>query len=219
MGVFTIVALGARVSGDATPIMGTFMLNLGMSMAVIFAHGLTALISNRQFPDEIENRTLYPLLAKPLSRDSLLAGKWLACVAGGLLTFLAFHLIALLVSPAPEPYSHMLHVQHLFAQILSISWVAALGIALSLCLPRILALVFTLLLTFGSEACFHLLHGPWPIVAHMLPRFGAMNLTTRLTDGIDPLAFTDLLALFIYAAVWIILCLSAAHALWTRRAL
>lgn len=219
MGMFTVVALGARISGDTTAATGTFMLNLGMSLAVLFAHVLTVLLAVRQFPNEIENRTLYPLLAKPLSRDSLLAGKWLACWAGGVMTFLAFHLVALVVSPASEPISGVLHVQHLLAQGISLSWAAALGIALSLCLPRALALGAALLGVFAGEALFRWLEGRLPAVSQLLPRFGSLNLATRLTDGIEPLGLTGIVGLLMYGTLWTLLSLSVARACWIRRSL
>jgi ABC-type transport system involved in multi-copper enzyme maturation permease subunit len=219
MGVFTLVALGARFSGESTPADGTFMLNLGMSLAVLFAHGLTALIAVRQFPNEIEHRTLYPLLARPLSRDSMLMGKWLACFSGGVLCFLAFHVTAVVVTPAAEPISRVLHVQHLLAQGLSLAWAAALGIVLSLCLPRALALGSAFLCIFGGETLFRWLVDRIPVLPHLLPRIGALNLATRLTDGIAPLSFLSLLAVVLYALAWTGLCLMAARTLWIRRAL
>lgn len=218
MGVFTVIALGARFTGEATPATGTFMLNLGMSLAVMFSHGLTVLLAARQFPTEIENRTLYPLLAKPLTRDHLLLGKWLACSLGGIATFLAFHMIALLVSPPAEPYAAGMHLQHVLAQFVSIPWAAALAIALSLCLPRALALVTSLLLVFGGEALFRWLENR-VFAAHALPRFGAMNLATRVTDGIAPLGGAALFTMLGYGLFWTTLCLLAARTLWIRRAL
>lgn len=219
MGIFAAVAGTARITGDTSPATGTFMLNLGMSLAVLFAQGLTALIAVRQFPDEIENRTLYPLLAKPLDRDSLLAGKWLACVIGGQIIFLAFHLLTLAVSPASEPIHGVLHVQHLMVQLASLYWTAALGILLSLLLPRALALCITLLLVFGGNGLFHSVVNEMSVLPHFLPRFGALNLTTRLTDGIVPLAPAEMGILLLYLVGWTVLCLSLGRSAWTRRAL
>lgn len=218
MGVFTVIALGARFTGEATPATGTFMLNLGMSLSVLFAHGMTVLIAARQFPTEIENRTLYPLLAKPLTRDNVLIGKWAACSLGGMATFLAFHVIALAVSPPAEPYSAGMHAQHLLAQGVSIPWAAALAIALSLSLPRALGLLCSLLFVFGGDALYRWLENRL-VLAHLFPRFGAMNLATRVTDGAPMLGGGELGLLVGYGLIWTALCLLAARNLWIRRAL
>jgi len=219
MALFAVVALGARLSGDTTPATGTFMLNLGMSLAVFFAHALTVLLSVRQFPNEIEHRTVYPLLAKPLSRDSLLVGKWLACWMGGILTFLAFHLVALGVSPPAQPISGILHLQHLLVQVVSLAWAAGLGIACSLCLPRGLALGSTLICVYTGEALFRWLEDRLAIVAYVLPRFGSLNLATRLTDGIPPLGLLGMGGLLVYGSLWTLMSLALARRFWIWRSL
>jgi ABC-type transport system involved in multi-copper enzyme maturation permease subunit len=219
MGIFTLVALTARFSGETTAATGTFMLNLGMSLAVLFSHGLTVLLAVRQFPDEIENRTLYPLLAKPLSRDSLLLGKWLACFLGGMLSLLVFQVIVFVVSPPPQPTMMLMHLQHMISQILSLGWAAALGLFLSLFLPRALALGTSLLLVFASESLFRWMEPRLSWLPNLLPRFGALNLATRVTDGITPLSFSGFSLLLLYALFWTILCLSGSRAILLRRAL
>lgn len=218
MGLFGFVALGARLTGEQTPAAGTFMLDLGYQLSGIFAHLLTVILAVRQIPNEIENRTLYPLLAKPLTRDTLLLGKWLTCVAGGLLVYVLFVIIVELVTPRLEPYVFATLVQHLAVQPLSIAWAAGLGMLLSLCLPRGLALGGSLLLVFGSESVFNWLREILPVV-HLLPRFGAVNLATRYTDGAAALTSGDFLILMLYPLVWTLFCVGMARELFRRRAL
>jgi len=213
------VTLGARITGDGTQASGTFMLNLGISLAGYFANGLTALVAIRQFPDEIENRTIYPLLAKPLTRDSLLIGKWCACFAGGSLALLAFHVIALVVSPATEPVSGILHLQYLLLQVLSIGWMAAAGLLLSLLLPRGLALGALLLLYAGGESLFQWGESQAVAVRHLFPRFGSLNVATRLTDGIPALRAAEFGSMILYAVVWAFFCFLLARRSLLRRSL
>lgn len=218
MGMFGFVALGARFSGNNSPAAGTFMLDLGYQLSGIFAHLLTVIVAVRQIPNEIENRTLYPLLAKPLDRDTLLLGKWLACVAGGLLVYALFVIIVEVVTPRLEPYVFATLLQHLAVQPLSIAWAAGLGMLLSLCLPRGLALGGSLLLVFGSESLFNWLRDAIPLV-HLLPRFGAVNLVTRYTDGVAALLPADFLLLILYPLLWTLFCVGMARELFRRRAL
>ncbi|MEX2607990.1 MAG: ABC transporter permease [Kiritimatiellia bacterium] len=218
MGLFGLVALGARFTGSHSPAAATFMLDLGYQLAGIFAHFLTVILAVRQIPNEIENRTLYPLLAKPLDRDTLLMGKWLACVLGGLLVYSLFVVIVELVTPRMETYVFATLLQHLAVQPLSIAWAAGLGILLSLCLPRGLALGGSLLLVFASETLFNWLRDSISLV-HALPRFGALNLATRYTDGAGALTAAEFLFLVVYPLLWTLFCLGTARELFRRRAL
>ena len=66
---------------------------------------LTLFLAARQIPDEIEHRTIYPLLARPLSRDVYILGKWVACTLVGLAVFAALFVLGWLPVPKMEPYS------------------------------------------------------------------------------------------------------------------
>lgn len=97
------------------------------------ATALTVIVlGSRQLPREFDSRTIYPLLARPIHRITylfgkqlgvmsagafclglflilyvlgcLLLGKWLACVAGGLLVYALFVIIVEVVTPRLEPY-------------------------------------------------------------------------------------------------------------------
>jgi ABC-type Na+ efflux pump permease subunit len=67
--------LSADIFGMGTT--GRYVMDLGLLMAWIFTLVLTVSVSCRQLPDEEGRGTIYPLLAKPLTRGELLLGKWL----------------------------------------------------------------------------------------------------------------------------------------------
>ena len=50
-------------------------------------------------PDDLEQRTIYPLLSRPLERDTLLAGRFLTAALSGLLVTGIFLILTLLVMP------------------------------------------------------------------------------------------------------------------------
>ena len=64
-----------------------------ISLLLIWISSLVIAITTtaRQIPAERENRTLIPLLAKPLSRTELVAGKFLGCWLACGLTLLCFY--------------------------------------------------------------------------------------------------------------------------------
>jgi Cu-processing system permease protein len=85
--------------------------------------------ASRQIPHERENRTIFPLLAKPITRHQVILGKfvgcWIACGMG----LLVFYVFFALVSASRE---HALPVAHYF-QALWLHWqMLAVVVALTL---------------------------------------------------------------------------------------
>jgi ABC-type transport system involved in multi-copper enzyme maturation permease subunit len=218
MGAFAIVAGSARLTGGTDATAATFMLNLGLSLSVLFSHLLTVLLAGRQLPDEIENRTLYPLLARPISRRGLLLGKWLASGLAGLFCLAAFMLLTWIVTPPAAGMSGGMGLQFMLALPFSLFWTSAMAILLSLCLPRAPAISAALVLVFLGQRISTWL-ADLPLLANLLPRIGALNLATRFTDGAPPLAGNEYLALLAYAGLWMLVCLMLADARFSRRPL
>src|SRR5213083_1123734 len=66
--------------------------------ALVIAIGTTA----RQIPAERESRTIFPLLAKPVSRAQVLLGKFAGCWLACGICLLVFYLFLFLLSGAKE---------------------------------------------------------------------------------------------------------------------
>ncbi len=92
---------------------------------LIWASSLVIAVTTtaRQIPAERENRTLFPLLAKPVTRHQVVVGKFLGCWLASGLALLVFYTFFGLVAGAQE---HSWPVGHYF-QALSLHWFA-LGI-------------------------------------------------------------------------------------------
>ncbi|MBU6410571.1 MAG: ABC transporter permease subunit, partial [Verrucomicrobia bacterium] len=80
----------------------------------------------RQIPAEKENRTLLPLLAKPLTRTQLILGKFFGCWAVCGLMLVCFYLFFGLLSATREHQWPLLH----YLQAASLHWVM-LGVVIS----------------------------------------------------------------------------------------
>lgn len=81
----------------------------------------------RQIPSERENRTIFPLLAKPVTRAHLIAGKFLGCWAATGLALLVFYVFFSVISGTKE---HVWPMAGYF-QALWMHWIM-LGIVIAL---------------------------------------------------------------------------------------
>lgn len=83
----------------------------------------------RQIPAERENRTIFPLLAKPVTRGHVVAGKFAGCWFACGLALLLFYLFFVVISGARENYWPLLQ----FIKAIWLQWVM-LGIVVGLAL-------------------------------------------------------------------------------------
>jgi len=93
--------------------------------ALVIAVTMTA----RQIPAERENRTIFPLLAKPVSRVQVVLGKFVGCWFACGLALLVFYLFFILISGTRENYWPMLQ----FFKAIWLQW-TMLGVVVSLVL-------------------------------------------------------------------------------------
>src|SRR3989475_9481746 len=63
----------------------------------------------RQIPAERENRTIFPLLAKPVTRAHLVAGKFLGCWLASGIALIVFYLFFVIISGAREHHCPLLN--------------------------------------------------------------------------------------------------------------
>ncbi len=113
----------------------------------------------RQIPAERENRTLLPLLAKPLTRTQLVLGKFLGCWVACGLTLLCFYLFFGLLAGTRE---HMWPVLNYF-QAIMLHWFM-LGIVVALTLLG--SLVFAAP-SSNSTICFVIIGGILLVGRHL----------------------------------------------------
>lgn len=186
----------------------------------------------RQIPAEREHRTLYPLLAKPITRSQLLLGKFLGCWLATGLALLLFYTFFGTVAGMRE---HAWPVAH-YAQAMVLHWFM-LGIVCSMALLGSLVLAapsstvtLVLIVTVGillvgrhlnkvavtlDEPVQSILYA----VYYLLPHLELFDLRDLIVHGWGLVRWTIFGGAVGYALVYITLFLTAACLTFRRRAI
>ncbi|MBI1332930.1 MAG: ABC transporter permease subunit [Armatimonadetes bacterium] len=127
-----------------------FAKDLAVTVLGLFSTIIAVLTSCRLIPDEVKNRTLYPLLSRPISRFDLLVGKLIGAV---IVTWISFFILCLLTSVALSIFHVQftaIMLQYVFAKMLGLMVVCAFSMALSVYLTPSAAATMAFILAFGS---------------------------------------------------------------------
>lgn len=226
MGIFLAGALIAEIVGIENPATGTFILDLGLSLCVVFSQLVTLLTAARQIPDELEARTLHPLLAKPVSRGQCLMGKWLASVFVGVFALGVMLLMGWVPAPKMERYYDLTLLQALVLQVAAFCVIAALALLSSLFIPKMLNMVLLAIIVFKSSTIIGFLQARaagtamedvvcW--LTGYIPDFSHFNLVQAYTGGVEPVGIETFTLRLAYAAVLSTIYLAAAVWVFNRR--
>ncbi|MDF3129693.1 hypothetical protein P0Y35_10850 [Kiritimatiellaeota bacterium B1221] len=228
MGIFGFATFTSNLVGINEPETATFLFNMGLTLCHLFAHILVAMLILRQLPTDLESRSLYPILARPVSRRHYLLGKWWAAGVGGVLTYVLFVSWIFLTVPRMEDFSAMLFLQTFLLQVGSLFLFSAAGLLLSLIFPRAVGLLILagailiyqpvtgLLRSVSSGELASGLMNWWIL---LWPDFTKLNLTTRFTDGLQALSLPVFVGLLGQVFFFTLLCLHLSQSCFERRAL
>ena len=127
-----------------------FAKDLAITVLGLFSTVIAILTACRLIPDEIRNRTLYPLLARPISRFDLLMGKLIGAV---LVTWISFLILCSLTAVALTVFHvHFTAVmlQYVFAKMIGLVVVCAFSMTLSVYLTPNAAATMAFIFAFGT---------------------------------------------------------------------
>lgn len=190
-------------------------------------------LAARQLPRELENRTIYPLLARPLHRIEFLGGKLLGVLLGGAFCFALFMLLFVAGSlrmGAPVPWG--LFLQHIYLQLLMVCVVGSLAFLLSLLLHVDAVITICCLLYFlSSVSASVLIHlyeymgalgrGVLVVLNYAIPQITLFDLSEKAVHAEvwAPLSWKILGVLTLYAGTYVVVFLALTVVLFRRRAL
>ncbi len=127
-----------------------FVKDLAVTVLGAFSTIVAVLTSTRMLPEEIKQRTLYPLLSRPISRLDLIVGKLIGSI---LVTWLAFLILCTLTAVALFGFGvnfEPIMGQYVLAKMLGLALVCAFGLTLSIYMTPAAAATTTFIFTFGS---------------------------------------------------------------------
>jgi ABC-type transport system involved in multi-copper enzyme maturation permease subunit len=151
-----------------------YIMDLGLLMAWLFILIMTVNVSCRQLPDEERKGTIYPLLAKPITRGELLLGKWMGSWSVvSCATAVFYLLVAVVVKAYGGSFEWHTLAQGWVVHVAGLAAIAAMGTA------------FSTRLTYGAAASMsYVVVGSsllmLPRVPEMLVAAGGARATTLL---------------------------------------
>jgi ABC-type transport system involved in multi-copper enzyme maturation permease subunit len=206
-----------------------YIKDMGLLSAWLLGWILTINLSVRLLPQEHSRGTIFSLLAKPVSRFDILAGKWLGAwsvVSAAVLSFyLATWAVVLVRGGSFDPLTLL---QAFLLHIAALAIVAALGVALSTRLNSDAAATLTYVLT--GTTFILLPRVPSLLVAetgfratallalyYALPHFELFDLRQRLVHDWGPSTWTILASVMLYGALMVASFLLLAWIGYRRR--
>ncbi len=197
-----LVLMGLMIAGAAAfgffGVRGleVFLRDVTFTVIGLFSTVLAVIVAARQIPEEVQRRTLYPLMARPISRWQLLLGKWVAASLTAILAFLLLAAAARILLACFGVAVETIFWQYLLLKSLGLVWLCALTVALSVLMTHGAAVVLSLILALGSGAftrialLYHVETGVWNAFANvlygLLPHYDFFDLGRKVTYGWDP---------------------------------
>lgn len=190
-------------------------------------------LAARQLPREFETRTIYPLLAKPISRHAFVHGKLLGVMLAAAFCFGLFMSIFVLGSIwLGTSLQAALFLQYVYLQMLQMAILATMSFLLSLMMNLDAAITFGLLFFLTSTVVTNALMMPEiyestsalgrlliRVMNYAIPQLTLLDLSERTTHSWDALAPLTLLILTGYALVYAGAYYGVALMLFRRRPL
>lgn len=229
-GLFALAALIVRTLGIESADEAYFLMSFGLSLAWLLAGVLTIMLASRQLPREFDQRTLYPLLARPLSRLTFLSGKITGVSVLGMFSLLLFTLLVWLPTPKSTEQSLLTLLQTLSLQMLGIALLATVACALSLFMPSIVSALITLSLflvggsvlqglRFGLKDLSPAVEIPLTRLLALIPDFSVFEHIPRFVEGQPPMPLVGCAEIVGYGLLLLTLYFSLANGSLSRRQL
>lgn len=206
-----------------------FLINLGLTAISVFGIVIAIFIGTGLVSKEIEKRTLYTILSRPVRRWEFIAGKYLG-LAGTLVVNAAFMTIgfyaALWLVLRKVEHADTLILLAVYFILLQYFIVTAVALLFSSFSSPLLSAVLAFAL-FIAGSLAEDLHGfaetahgasSWLITAaaYAIPNLNSLNIIARVAHG-DAVSGQIVFLNTIYTAFYVLICVSVATLVFERR--
>ncbi len=211
LGLYAAGALVARMVGAEGEAAARFIRGLGLQLGSTIATVLVIVLAARQVPVDIEQRTIHPLLARPVSRGQYLLGKILPVWTIGLAALGAFVVMTLAATPGIADQQAAVLVSALALKALALGAAAALALWLSLFSPSAVAMLLAGAIALAGPLAANVLEQVLGgghaarMLAGLLPDLALLDRFHNYVEGSPSPALATLAGLAFYGAGWILL--------------
>jgi len=230
--VFALLMFGAAilVGGISVGIEHIIIVNLGLSSISVFGLMMAIFIGITLVWKEIDKRTIFSILAKPVRRWEFILGKY----AGLMLTLLINIAVmtagfygTLLYAKRTLEWSDLIAVQAVYFIFLQLALVVGIALFFSCISTPVLSAVFTLSIYvignlladirwFGRESQGVFVEGLTTAIYYLLPNFANMNVISQTAHG-EAVPGYLLMANTLYSLLYLSVLLSAAILVFEKR--
>ena len=195
----------------------------------LFSTLITVMTTARQIPSEIESRTVYPLLAKPVTRSTFVWGKYMGALAASCGTITIFYAcFAIMAAIFSEGVVNTVFIQAFFFHLAFTALLSAFTMLGSVIMTKPANVTCSLLLAFFMVLFGKGLHSmlqatAWPlkgVVAFLhafAPHFEFYDLRGLVTHNWPPLSVGVFCFALVYAVVYGVLVIAVTVKVLKRK--
>lgn len=199
-----------------------YVADVGLLFAWGFGWILAIAIASRELPQEEERGTIFPLLARPVSRNEVVLGKWLGTWSVTVGATLLFYLLAWgVVKGMGGSLDAGALMQGFLLHAVALGILAATALCFSTRFNRDAAATLSFVLTGAAFVIVPriptlLVHqrGMSGVALfalyHLLPHFELFDLRKRIVHDFGPVSWSACSVLLVYGLLWVCLLLALA---------
>jgi ABC-type transport system involved in multi-copper enzyme maturation permease subunit len=221
IGAAVLVASLSYVEGER------IIQDVGLGAIRLFSLGIAVFVGIGLIHGEVERRTIYTILAKPVSRTEFLLGKFLGLVLTVWLQLVFMTIAFLIVCHGAGANVDGGHAAALFLVGMELTVIVAVATLFSSFSSPMLAALFTLgiyalghlsrdLLALGQQADVAAVATASRWIYRVLPDLESFNLTIQAVHGL-PIAAEEVILPMLYGIGYATILLSAASMIFGRR--
>jgi ABC-type transport system involved in multi-copper enzyme maturation permease subunit len=201
--------------------------DVGLAAIRIFGAAIAIFVGIGLIHNEVDRRTIYTILSKPLSRTEFLLGKYFGLLATLVLQLAIMGIAFAACSLLTQAPLGAAHVAALGMVAIEIALLVALATLFSVFTTPTLASLFTVALylighltrnlrDLGQQSHVAAVREITALLHRILPDLESFNLSTQAVHGL-PVTASDVWLPFVYGTGYVVLVLYAASVIFERR--